>query len=132
MQPWKEDKILHVGLESSFHTNGDPNIDKLKVLGAKPDSTNTIFLYLQWCRVGPGTESRSKILKEESCLNVDKDTCEANHSEKLDNDQSEYDFVSYAVEKSNLRQGNLYSLTDGDVFSPNICETKWIGHLDHL
>lgn len=30
----------------------------------------------------------------------------------------------------NSRVGLLYVLSDVDVFTPNNCETKWIGHLD--
>ena len=30
----------------------------------------------------------------------------------------------------NTRVGLLYTLDDLDVFSSNVCETKWIGHLE--
>jgi hypothetical protein len=54
MQPWRGDRILHIGVEPSVTKEGEGNEARLRVLGAgAADSKQRPFLYLQWCRVTP-------------------------------------------------------------------------------
>ena len=132
MPPWKETSILHIGVEKSYTDNGDSNDNRLNTLGAQgADPQRRPFIFLQWCHVSPRQES-----------NLDSSIPRSfNHGKSRVSDHSCPDPEAFGSSQScseegaivnpkNQRIGLLYHLTDMDIFAPNACETKWIGHLE--
>ena len=112
MPPWKPDHIIHIGVEPIFTEANTLNSKRLNILGAPDgvDATLRHLLYLQWCTVN-ATNDSTEI--EAQCDDFEQDN----------------DHVT-AVAKASIRKGFIHTLSDAMVYSPRMCQTKWIGDLD--